>query len=138
MIYNINILHEFTFTNIMVIAIGQTLYLQHTLYHSYLIYIFFLYSLLLFVNPYLLCSIYLRAITLSSLRQSYWLKLHDFVACHILWICQIILFFWTDSDILNFNIKNNHHLMVQGKNLCNFTLWRYFVKCWILNIKIGL
>ena len=58
-------------------------------------FIFFLYSLLLFVNPYFLCSIYLWAITLSSLWQSYWLKLHDFVACHILWICQIILFFMT-------------------------------------------
>ena len=63
MIYNINILHEFTFTNIMAIAIWQTLYLQHTLYHSYLFYIFFCtpYSFLLIHTYYAP----LRAITLS-------------------------------------------------------------------------
>ena len=113
---------------------------RHYTYNIHFIiltYFIFFFVLLLFVNPYLLCSIeshYTQLTTTVLLIKITWLCSMP----HIVNLSNHSIFLWLDSDILNFNIKNSHHLMVQGKNLCNFTLWRYFVKCWILNIKIGL
>ena len=83
---------------------------------------------------HLLASHYTQLTTTVLLIKITWLCSMP----HIVNLSNHSIFLWLNSDILNFNIKNSHHLMVQGKNLCNFTLWRYFVKCWILNIKIGL